>query len=160
VPPLKESDRSKPTTLRERMEQHRANAVCATCHTRMDPLGFALEHFDAIGQWREADGGVPIDASIARDGLTVRSPKDFREMLLRGDDFVRTVIEKLLTYALGRGVDYYDAPLVRQLVRDLAREEYRWSELVLGIVRSRPFQMRRAVGEDETVKIAAAADRR
>ena len=160
VPPLKESDRSNPTTLRERMEQHRASPVCATCHTRMDPLGFALEHFDAIGQWRERDGGVPIDATIARDGLTARSPKEFREMLLRGDDFVRTVTEKMLTYALGRGVDYYDAPVVRQLVRDLDRDEYRWSALVLGIVRSRPFQMRRALGEGETVKVAAVAERR
>jgi len=160
VPPLKESDRSNPTTLRERMEQHRANPACATCHTRMDPLGFALEHFDAIGQWRERDGGVAIDATISRDGLTARSPKEFREMLLRGHDFVRTVTEKMLTYALGRGVDYYDAPVVRQLVRDLDRDEYRWSALVLGIVRSRPFQMRRALGEGDTVKIAAVAERR
>src|SRR5262249_5721188 len=83
VPPLKESDRSNPTTLRARMEQHRANPVCATCHMRMDPLGFALEHFDAIGQWRETDGGVSIDATISQDGITVRSPKEFREMLLR-----------------------------------------------------------------------------
>ena len=155
VPPLKESDRRKPTSLRERMEQHRANPVCATCHTRMDPLGFALEHFDAIGQWRETDGGVPIDATIARDGVSVRSSKDLREMLLRGDAFVRTVTEKLLTYALGRGVEYYDAPVVRRLVRGLERDQYRWSDLIIGIVRSQPFQMRRASGAQETGQIAA-----
>ena len=160
VPPLKESDRAKPTTLRERMEQHRANPVCATCHTRMDPLGFALEHYDAIGRWREMDGGVPIDATISRDGITVRNAKDFRDMLLRGNDFVHTVAEKMMTYALGRGVEYYDAPAVRRLVRDLKQDEYRWSALVLGVVRSLPFQMRRAVGDGETVKIVAAAEAR
>ena len=158
VPPLKESDGSNPTSLRDRMEQHRANPVCATCHTRMDPLGFALEHFDAIGQWRETDGGAPIDAAISLDDVTVRNPKEFREMLLRGDDFVRTVTEKMLTYALGRGVEYYDAPVVRQMVRDLKRDEYRWSALVLGIVRSVPFQMRRAVGDGEIVKQVATRD--
>jgi len=159
VPPLKDNDRSSPTTLRARMEQHRANPVCASCHTRMDPLGFALEHFDAIGQWRTTDDGAPIDATIARDGMTVRSPNDFREMLLQGDEVVRTVSEKLLTYALGRGVDYYDAPVVRRLVRDLEREQYRWSALILGIVRSQPFQMRRASGFEDAGKVAAATVR-
>jgi hypothetical protein len=158
VPPLKDSERSNPTSLRERMEQHRANAVCATCHTRMDPLGFALEHFDAIGQWRETDGGAPIDAAISLDDVTVRNPKEFREMLLRGDAFVRTVAEKMMTYALGRGVEYYDAPVVRRLVTELKRDEYRWSALVLGIVRSLPFQMRRAVGDGESVKQVATRD--
>jgi hypothetical protein len=156
VPPLKESTRTNPATLRARMEQHRANPVCATCHTRMDPLGFAMEHFDAVGQWRENDGGLPIDATISLDGVTVRNPKEFREMLLRGDHFVRTVTEKMLTYALGRGVEYYDAPLVRQLVRDLEPDEFRWSALVLGIVRSGPFQMRRALPADTGQKSAAA----
>jgi mono/diheme cytochrome c family protein len=159
IPPLRESTKTNPTTLRARMEQHRANAVCATCHTRMDPLGFALEHFDAVGQWRESDSGLPIDATISLDGVTVRNPKEFREMLLRGDDFVRTVTEKMLTYALGRGVEYYDAPVVRQLVRDLERDESSWSALVLGIVRSRPFQMRRALADDTGQKTAAAERR-
>jgi mono/diheme cytochrome c family protein len=159
VPPLKESTRANPTTLRARMEQHRANAVCATCHTRMDPLGFALEHFDAVGQWRERDSGLPIDAAIAFDGKIVRNTKQFREMLLEGDAFVRTVTEKLMTFALGRGVEYYDAPAVRRLVRDLERDGFRWSALVQGIVASQPFRMRRASGGDE-VKIAAAAERR
>jgi hypothetical protein len=148
VPPLKENDgKSKPTALRERMEQHRNNAVCATCHARMDPLGFALEHFDAVGAWRDTDSGATINSTISLDGATIESPKAFREALLaRGDQYSRTVTEKLLTYALGRGVDYSDAPAVRQLVRELARHEYRWSSLVLGIITSAPFEMRRVPG--------------
>jgi hypothetical protein len=146
VPPLKENDgRSKPAALRERMEQHRTNAVCASCHSRMDPLGFALEHYDPIGGWRETDGGAAINSAIVLAGTPIESPKAFREALLtQTGEFVHTVSEKLLTYVLGRGLDYYDAPTVRQLVRDLSRNEYRWSALILGIVQSTPFQMRRA----------------
>ena len=112
VPPLKENDgKSKPTALRERMEQHRNNPVCASCHSRMDPLGFALEHFDAVGQWRDTDSGAAINASITLHGEAIDSPKAFREALLtQTDEFPHTVAEKLLTYALGRGLDYYDAP--------------------------------------------------
>jgi mono/diheme cytochrome c family protein len=159
VPPLPANDNAKPTSLRERMQQHRSNPVCASCHTKMDPLGFALEHFDAVGRWRETDGGAAIDATINLDGSTVDSPKAFREALLgRGNEVVHTVAEKLLTYALGRGVEYYDAPTVRRLVRDLARDEYRWSSLVLGIVRSDAFQMRRAAASPaETARVVAAA---
>jgi mono/diheme cytochrome c family protein len=146
VPPLKENDgRSKPTALRERMEQHRNNPVCASCHARMDPLGFALEHFDAVGQWRDTDSGAPINASITLHGEEIQSPKAFREALLtQTDEFPHTVVEKLLTYALGRGLDYYDAPAVRELVREMHGADYKWSSLVLGIVRSKPFTMRRA----------------
>jgi mono/diheme cytochrome c family protein len=145
VPPLAESDRSNPTSLRERMEQHRSSPVCASCHSRMDPLGFALEHFDAVGRWRETDGGAEINAAVELDGQTIDSPRAFREALLDdGDEFVRTVTEKLLIYALGRGVDYFDAPTIRQIVRDLARDDYRWSALVTGLVASQPFQMRSA----------------
>jgi mono/diheme cytochrome c family protein len=148
VPPLPENSAAKPTTLRERMQQHRSNPVCASCHTKLDPLGFALENYDAIGRWREKDGAVPIDPKILLDGATVESPKAFRQALLtRGDQFVRTVTEKMLTYALGRGVDYFDQPTVRQLVRDVARDDNRWSSLVVGIVRSMPFQMRAAEPE-------------
>jgi len=155
VPPLAENDRRQPTSLRERMEQHRASPVCASCHARMDPLGFALEHFDAIGRWRETDGGAEIDATITWKGETVDSPRAFREALLAsGDEFIRTVTEKLMTYALGRGVDYYDAPTVRRIVRDLARDEYRWSSLVLGIVASDAFQMRRSP-DDDAAQVAA-----
>ena len=145
VPPLAENDRQQPTSLRERMEQHRASPVCASCHARMDPLGFALEHFDAIGRWRENDEGAQINATIIWKGETIGSQRAFREALLEsGDEFIRTVTEKLMTYALGRGVDYYDAPTIRRIVRGLARDDYRWSSLVLGIVGSESFQMRRA----------------
>ena len=148
VPPLKENDgKSQPTALRERMEQHRSNAVCASCHVRMDPLGFALEHLDAVGRWRETDSGAPINPVVELRGRRIDGIKAFREALLTdSDEFVRTVTEKLLTYALGRGLAHYDAPVVRHIVRESARKEYRWSTLVLGIVQSAPFQMRR-VGE-------------
>ncbi len=150
VPPLKENDgKSKPTALRERMEAHRRNPVCAACHGRMDPLGFALEHYDAIGKWRETDTGAEINSTITWFGNTIDSPKAFREALLnRGNEFNKNVVEKLLTYALGRGVDFSDAPTVRRLVADLGRNDYRWSALVLGIVKSTPFQMRRAMAPD------------
>ncbi len=145
VPPLEENDAvGTPTSLREKMEQHRSNPVCASCHTEMDRLGFAMEHFDAIGRWRESDGGAAINATIEWADRTIDSPRAFREALTsRGRQFVQTVTEKLLTYALGRGVNYYDAPTVRQLVRDLERNDHRWSSLLLGIVESVPFQMRR-----------------
>ena len=101
------------------------------------------QRFDAIGRWRTSDGGAPINANITWQGETIESPRAFREMLLAtGDEVVRTVTEKLLTYALGRGVDHADAPAVRQIVRRLARDDYRWSSLVLGIVESEQFQMR------------------
>jgi cytochrome c5 len=152
VPPLKENvPGAKPAALRERMEQHRASPVCSSCHARMDPLGFALEHFDAIGQWRQSDRGAEINSTIALNGKTIDSPKAFREALLaQGDQYVRTVAEKLLTYALGRGLEYYDAPAVRKLVTDLKSHDYRWSSLILGIVNSEPFQMRSALGVNPT----------
>jgi mono/diheme cytochrome c family protein len=144
VPPLKQNDgKSKPASLRERMEQHRANAVCASCHATMDPLGFALENFNAIGKWREDDDGAAINPAIVLRGAEIDGPKAFREALLRQDaEFIRTVTEKLLTYALARGLDYRDAPTVRQLVRDASRDDYRWSSLIHGIVTSAPFQQR------------------
>ena len=152
VPPLEEQDRAAPTSLRDRMEQHRANPVCATCHTRMDRLGFAMEHFDAIGRWRETDGGAEINATVTLADATIDTPRAFREALLDdGDQFVQAVTEKLLTYALGRGVDYYDAPTIRQLVRQLKNDDYRWSSLVMGIVASKPFQMRRSPVDPSTL---------
>ncbi len=157
VPPLEENDAAgTPTSLREKMEQHRSNPVCASCHTEMDRLGFAMEHFDAIGRWRESDGGAAIDATIEWAERTIDSPRAFRETLAnRGRQFVQTVTEKLLTYALGRGVNYYDAPTVRQLVRDLEHNDHRWSSLLLGVVESMPFQMRRVPAG---VEATAAAD--
>jgi hypothetical protein len=149
VPALKESgEGGKPTTVRERMEQHRKNPVCASCHAQMDPIGFALENFDAIGRWRTEDAAAhtPIDASgTLLDGSRFNGPAEFRALLLkRRDDFARTVVEKLLTYALGRGLEYYDQPVVRQILREAAPSGYRWSAIIGGIVRSAPFQMRAA----------------
>ena len=146
VPPLKENDgKAPPKALRDRMEQHRANPVCAACHGRMDPLGFAFENFDAIGQWRDKEDGVPIDAtSTLVDGTAVAGPAGFRQMLLeRKDQFIGTLVEKLLAYAIARQVDYYDQPTVRRLVRDAAATGFKWEPLILGIVNSQPFQMRR-----------------
>ena len=145
VPPLDESDAARPTSLRERMEGHRQKPVCATCHRRMDPLGFALENFDAIGRWRDSDGGADIDATIELSGATVDSPRAFRQALLSEGhgEFVRTVAEKLLTYALGRGVMYYDAPAIRRIVRALEGDDYRWSSVVQQVVGSEPFRMQR-----------------
>ena len=160
VPPLEEDEAgAAPTSLREKMEQHRRNPVCATCHTEMDQLGFAMEHFDAIGQWRETDRGADIDATIEWAGRTIDSPRTFREALVaKGDEFERTVVEKLLTYALGRGVDYYDAPTIRGIVRDLAGSDYRWSAIIEGVVTSMPFQMRRGADPADQPATTAAAD--
>ena len=158
VPPLKENTPGqKPKALRERMEQHRNNAICANCHARMDPLGFALEHYDAVGRYRETDGGATIDSQIKYQGHNVTSPKDFRDALLGlGDEFVRTVSEKLTTYALGRGLNTDDAPFVRQLVRNLKQSEYKWSTLVFSIVKSDQFQMRAAPVAAQTSTATAA----
>ncbi len=148
VPALEEAagDGHEPASIRELMATHRRNPACATCHLRMDPLGFALENFDGIGRWRETDGTMPIDASgVLPDGTAFDGPAEFRAALLdRGGEFVRTFTEKLLTYALGRPVQHYDVPAVRAILRDAAAADYRWSSLVLGIVESPPFQMRRA----------------
>jgi mono/diheme cytochrome c family protein len=148
VPSLQdEAQGARPRSMRERMEQHRTNTACASCHSRMDPLGFALENFDAVGRWRTTlDGATKIDASgTLPDGTAFDGPAALREALLdRRDDFVRTLTEKLLTYALGRGVEYYDFPAVRRILRATAGDEYRWSGLILELVRSVPFQMRQA----------------
>jgi hypothetical protein len=146
VPALAEPEAASPRTMRGRMEQHRANPACAACHKVMDPLGFALENFDAIGRWRTDEAGQPIDASgTLADGSAVAGPETLAAAFLaRREEFVNTVIAKLLTYALGRGVEYYDAPAVRQVVRRAAPGGYRWSDLIVGITESVPFQMREA----------------
>ena len=147
VPALEENQAGRPTaSMRERMEQHRRNPVCAACHSKMDPLGFAFENFDGIGKWRTREADTLIDPSGAfPDGTEFDSPATFREALLAHDDeFVGALIEKLLTYALGRGVEYYDIPVVRQIMRDSASSDYSWSSIILGIVKSTPFQMRRS----------------
>jgi hypothetical protein len=135
---------SKPNTLRERLELHRTQPVCASCHKIMDPVGFSLENFDLIGKWRETDGGVPIDSSgTLVDGTAVRNIADLRKALLsRSDAFVTTTMERLMTYALGRPVEYTDMPSVRAIVRDGGKNDYRFSTLVLGVVKSPQFQMK------------------
>ena len=159
VPPLKENDpRSKPTSLRERMEQHRASPTCASCHARIDPMGFPLENFDATGRFRTTDAGAPIDpASTLPDGTRIESAQAFREFLLNhADQYLHTVAEKLFTYGLGRGVEYYDQPTIRQIVRDTAKDGYRWSAVLIGMLRSKAFQMRR-VPEGETTTAGTIA---
>ncbi|HEV8396751.1 MAG TPA: DUF1592 domain-containing protein [Vicinamibacterales bacterium] len=144
VPPLPDSAGAEPKSMRAQMAQHRANAVCASCHKLMDPIGFALENFDAIGRWRAADAAGPIDASgDLLDGTHVDGVVQLRQALLkRPEVFVGTLTEKLMTYALERGVDAADMPSVRHIVRDGARQNYTFSSLVLGIVKSPAFQMR------------------
>jgi len=134
-----------PKTIRERMERHRASPACAGCHRVMDPLGFALENFDAIGGWRERDGRLPIDASgELTDGSKVNGVVALRRALVaRPDVFLHTFTEKLLTYGLGRGLGPHDMPAVRAIVRDAGQRDHVFSELVLGVVRSAPFQLRR-----------------
>jgi hypothetical protein len=147
VPALKESAAGSnvPLTLRQQMEAHRANPACAGCHKMMDPIGFAMENFDGIGKWRTKDAGQNVNASgQLTDGTKISGVVDLRNALLRySPQFARTVTEKLLTYALGRGVEYQDMPVVRAIVRDAARDNYRFSVLIDGIVKSEPFQMNR-----------------
>ena len=132
-------------TMRRRMEEHRANPACASCHKMMDPIGFALENFDGIGKWRTTEAGQKLDASGQLvDGTKIDSVASLREALLRySPQFMRTVTEKLLTYALGRGVDYEDMPTVRSIVHEAAKNDNRFSAVVLEIVKSAPFQMNR-----------------
>jgi hypothetical protein len=146
VPALKEvSAVGGVQTMRQQMEAHRANPACAGCHKMMDPIGFALENFDGIGKWRTKDAGQKVDASSQlTDGTKIDGVVDLRNALLRySPQFARVVTEKLLTYALGRGVEYQDMPVVRAIVRDAARNDYRFSSLIQGIVKSEPFQMNR-----------------
>ena len=147
VPPLPDrGEGGKPATVRALMEQHRENPVCAGCHAPMDPLGFALENFDAIGGWRTTDARSPIDASgTLPTGAEFEGPSGLRTLLVNNpQQFVGTVTEKLLAYALGRGVEYYDYPTVRTIAQEAAATDYTWSSIVLGIVESTPFHMRRS----------------
>jgi Protein of unknown function (DUF1592)/Protein of unknown function (DUF1588)/Protein of unknown function (DUF1587)/Protein of unknown function (DUF1585)/Protein of unknown function (DUF1595)/Cytochrome C oxidase, cbb3-type, subunit III len=149
VPTLKDrGDDGKIRSMREAMEAHRANPACASCHARMDPIGFALENFNAVGQWRTTEGGANtlIDNSgKLPDGTVFRGPSELRKILAsKPDQLANTVTENLLTYALGRGVEYFDEPAVRKILREAAPGAYRWSGLIFGIVNSEPFQMRRA----------------
>ena len=145
VPALKENEKGqKPKTVREQMAEHRANPTCASCHKIMDPIGFALDNFDAVGAWRTEDAGAPIDASgELTDGTRIDGVVSLRKAILaRPDLFAGTMTEKLLVYALGRGLDDHDMPVVRAILRTAAAHDYRFSSLILGVVGSVPFQMR------------------
>ena len=147
VPALKtESPGGKALSMREAMEQHRANPVCASCHARMDPLGFALENFDAVGRWqaREASGGAIDSSGILPDGARFDGATGLRAVLLsHPEQFAGTVAEKLLAYATGRTLQYFDQPAIRKIVREAAPDNYSFSSLILGVVNSTPFQMRK-----------------
>jgi hypothetical protein len=149
VPALDDQNQNskEPGSVREKMEMHRNNAVCASCHKIMDPIGFSLENFDLVGRWRTTDGKASIDATGQLvDGTALDGPATLRAALLsRFDVFARTFSEKLLTYGLGRALRPADMPAVRAIVRDAAKEDYRFSSIILGIVNSEPFQMRRKV---------------
>lgn len=152
VPDLPErGEGGRPASVRERLQQHRTNPVCATCHATIDPAGFALENFDGLGAWRTVDEtGKPIDPSATMpNGVTVQGLAGLRAMLLgQREQFVGTVTERLMAYALGRTIEYYDRPTVRAIVRDAAASEYRWSSLILGVVKSPAFLMRRSQAAD------------
>jgi hypothetical protein len=160
VPPLppKAADargNAKTPSMRKMMLDHRVRQDCITCHSLMDPIGFTLENFDGIGVWRTDDEGEPIAASETMyDGTRVQGPAGLRQWLLGySDQYVRVAAEKLLTYALGRGVEPQDMPLVRKIATDSARNNYRFSSLVLGVVQSQPFQRNMKVGETSTQTI-------
>ena len=151
VPALEENELGKVArTLRERLAEHRANPVCATCHDVMDPIGLGLENFDALGQWRTREPGGDIDAhGQLVDGTPIDGVVQLRKALTADpEQFARVFTERLLTYALGRGLEAYDMPTARQIVRDAEGDDYRFSALVKGVVNSVPFRMRRAQSPD------------
>jgi hypothetical protein len=142
VPSLKDpGQEGEPLSLRARMESHRANPVCAGCHQRMDPLGFSLENFDALGKWRTTADGEMVDASASLpDGTKFEGLAGLRNLLVsQKAEYVRTLSEKLLAYGIGRGIEYYDYPSLRRIAREAEANDYRWSALILGITRSTPF---------------------
>lgn len=147
VPALKDNTVSATLSVRERLAEHRANAACASCHNLMDPVGFALENFDAVGRWRTFEEGQPIDISGGLpDGTKFTGVSGLEDGLLnRPELFVGTLTEKLMTFALGRGIESYDAPAIRKIVRDARAKDYRFSSVILGIVNSTPFTMRRSL---------------
>jgi hypothetical protein len=154
VPSLDEAAVGATVSMREQLEKHRANPVCASCHSRMDPLGFSLENYDAIGQWRDKDGKFPIDASgRLPDGRKFEGAGGLVSILMSNPNaFAQAMTEKMLIYGLGRGLERYDRPVVKQIVSRLAANDYRFSALVEGIVTSLPFLNRDAKGESESRK--------
>jgi hypothetical protein len=146
VPPLDDSKGAASGTLRQQMEVHRKSPACASCHSRMDPLGFGLENFNAIGAWRTQDGNFPVDASgVLPDGRAFQTPAQLKALLVQDRGaFVSCLVEKLLTYSLGRGLERYDKPAQAEITAKLLAQDYKFSELVLDVVNSLPFQMRSA----------------
>jgi len=162
VPELKaHADAGKVTSLRERMEEHRKNPACAGCHKVMDPIGFSLENFDAVGQWRTSDEGAKIDpAGVMFNGAKIDGPVAVRQILMaKPEIFAGVFAEKLMTYGLGRGLQYYDMPTVRAIIRDAGHNDYRFSSIVLGIVKSTPFQMKVKGTEGENRTVTASVQR-
>ncbi|MBV8903882.1 MAG: DUF1588 domain-containing protein, partial [Acidobacteriia bacterium] len=161
VPSLEESNKGKPTaakTVRAQLELHRSNAACASCHKIIDPAGFALENFDSVGKWREhGPDGAPLDvAGTLADGAQINGPAALREAIAgRPNAFVTVITEKMLTYALGRGLEPSDMPVVRQIVKKAAQNGYRLSSVVMGIVESAPFQMRTKLEPVESASLRA-----
>jgi mono/diheme cytochrome c family protein len=163
IPALKEAgEEGQPRSLRERMEMHRKNPTCAACHQRMDPLGFALENFDALGKWRTVSDGAPFDASATfPDGTRFDGVAGLRTLLAsHKEDFVRTLSGKLMAYAIGRGLDYHDAPAIRKIARDAAPADYSWSSVITGIVKSTPFSMAIANGEGTSPQTESTSPQR
>jgi hypothetical protein len=151
VPPLVEEPAAVSAgSLRERMEQHRAKADCAICHNRMDPLGFGMENYDGIGSWRTMDGAFAIDpAGVLPNGQSFAGPAELKQVLrARQEDFVRCLAEKMLTYGLGRGVEYSDKCTVTDIAKAMGANDFRFSSMIQAIVRSEPFQQRRGKGSE------------
>jgi hypothetical protein len=159
VPLLQEGASDRPRSIREQMEAHRKNPSCAVCHVRMDPLGFSLENFDALGKWRTSIETLPIDASASLpDGTTFDGVAGLRQLVAgHQEDFARTFTQKLLGYALGRSVESTDMPTIRQITRNAAPGGYRWSSLITGVARSTPFTMSTTRAPDRTPASTAAA---
>jgi hypothetical protein len=158
VPNLQDrSEDGRILSVRQQMEKHRSVEPCKSCHKIMDPIGISLENFDGIGHWRTEDEGTPIDSvGVLVDGTRMEGVSGLREAMRRySPQFVRNITERLLIYALGRGAEYYDMPLVRSVVREAASNDYRFSELVLGIVRSDAFRSNMKISENRIQKTAS-----
>ena len=144
IPTLKESNTLEPSSLRERLAIHRQNPACASCHDKMDPIGFSLENYDAVGRWREFEGTLDIDSGgMFPDGKVISSVNELEQAILsRPQVFVRTLTEKMMTFALGRAVESFDGPAIRRIEATAAKNDYRISSIVMGIVLSDPFRYR------------------
>jgi hypothetical protein len=144
VPALDDTKVGQSASLRQQMEAHRASPVCATCHSKMDPLGFGLENLNAIGQWRDKDGNFPVDSSgTLPGGRSFQGPRELKALMIRNPDaFTAGLTEKMMIYALGRGIERFDRPALETIEANLRSHDYRFSQLVLGIVNSLPFQMK------------------